>query len=116
MKHTTKGHIFLYLEPRGTWMADMSAASDAQEIQELFETTQIPTPFCRWADWKHVQATVAARNPDDDAVVDILSRGDVEACDACKALNGYVLLDDGYQPTGGECPQAKALYRAYLAV
>ena len=40
----------------------------------------------------------------------------VEACGACKALDGYVLLDDGYQPTGGECPQAKALYHAYLSL
>ena len=72
--HSSKGRIFLYLEPRGTWMADMSSASDAQEIQELFETTQIPTPFCRGADWKQVQAAVASRNPHDDVVVDILSR------------------------------------------
>ena len=40
----------------------------------------------------------------------------VKTCPDCKALNGYVLLDDGYQPTGGECPQAKALYHAYLSL
>ena len=40
----------------------------------------------------------------------------VGTCSACKALDSYVLLDDGYQPTGGECPQAKALYHAYLQV
>ena len=40
----------------------------------------------------------------------------VEACHACKALDGYVLLSDGYQPTMGECQEAQRLYRAYLQV
>ena len=40
----------------------------------------------------------------------------VNSCQACKALDSYVLLDDGYQPTVGECPTAKAFYRAYLEV
>ena len=39
-----------------------------------------------------------------------------ETCQGCKALDGYVLLDDGYQPTVGECQKAKHLYRAYLQV
>ena len=71
----TKGHIFLYLEPRGgTWMADMSSAHDAANIARLFGTSQIPTPFCRGADWRDVEATVARHNLLDDVVVDILSR------------------------------------------
>ena len=40
----------------------------------------------------------------------------VEACQACKALDSYVLLDDGYQPTVGECQVAKGLYRQYCAL
>ena len=40
----------------------------------------------------------------------------VSSCPDCKALDGYVLLDDGYQPTVGECPDAQSLYCAYLQV
>ena len=68
------GHIFLYLEPRGTWMADMSGATDAPHIQAVMGTTQIPTPFRRGADWRVVQRTVQAGHPQDDIVVDIRSR------------------------------------------
>ena len=32
-----------------------------------------------------------------------------EGCPACKALDGHVLLDDGYQPTAGRCAVALAL-------
>lgn len=30
-------------------------------------------------------------------------------CDECKARNGHVLLDDGWQPTMGRCPVAREL-------
>ena len=33
----------------------------------------------------------------------------VKACGACKALDSHVLLDDGWQPTQGECAEAKRL-------
>lgn len=32
-----------------------------------------------------------------------------ENCSDCKALDGHVLLDDGYQPTMGRCTVAIAL-------
>jgi len=35
-------------------------------------------------------------------------------CAACRALDSYVLLDDGYQPTKGACAVAKQLYIEYL--
>lgn len=31
------------------------------------------------------------------------------SCAACKALDGYALLDDGYQPTSGRCPEGRRL-------
>lgn len=31
------------------------------------------------------------------------------SCAACKALDGYVMLDDGAQPTSGRCPAARDL-------
>ena len=33
----------------------------------------------------------------------------VRGCAACKARDGYVLLDDGYQPTEGRCDEARRL-------
>lgn len=33
----------------------------------------------------------------------------VRGCAACKALDGYALLDDGYQPTEGRCSEAQRL-------
>lgn len=33
----------------------------------------------------------------------------VAGCPACKALDGYVELDDGMQPTDGRCPVALRL-------
>lgn len=30
-------------------------------------------------------------------------------CASCKALDGHVLLDDGYQPTEGRCSDARRL-------
>jgi hypothetical protein len=33
----------------------------------------------------------------------------VKSCADCHALNGYALLDDGLQPTQGECREAKRL-------
>lgn len=33
----------------------------------------------------------------------------VQGCAACKARDGWVLLDDGYQPTEGRCDVARAL-------
>lgn len=32
-----------------------------------------------------------------------------QGCAACKALDGYVLLDDGYQPANGRCSEARRL-------
>lgn len=32
-----------------------------------------------------------------------------KGCSACKALDGYALLDDGRQPTEGRCPEARRL-------
>ncbi len=40
----------------------------------------------------------------------------MKTCADCKALDGHALLDDGYQPTVGECGIAKNLYREYLRV
>lgn len=38
----------------------------------------------------------------------------VQRCQACAALDSWVELSDGIQPTKGECPAAKGLYEAYL--
>lgn len=35
-----------------------------------------------------------------------------EGCAACKALDGFALVDDGWQPTSGRCETAKRLERA----
>jgi len=40
----------------------------------------------------------------------------VKACEKCKALDSAVLLDDGWQPTVGECYEAKSLYRTFAAL
>ena len=32
-----------------------------------------------------------------------------QECSACHARDGYVLLDDGYQPTSGRCDEAQRL-------
>lgn len=39
----------------------------------------------------------------------------VNCCPDCEALDSHVLLDDGWQPTKGECATAKALYLGYLS-
>jgi len=39
-----------------------------------------------------------------------------QGCADCKALDGYVLLDDGYQPTEGRCTEARRLDAAVSAV
>jgi hypothetical protein len=33
----------------------------------------------------------------------------IASCANCKARDGYVLFDDGYQPTSGRCDVASAL-------
>lgn len=34
-----------------------------------------------------------------------------ESCQSCKDRDGFVLLDDGYQPTSGRCAEARRLDR-----
>ncbi len=37
-----------------------------------------------------------------------------KACADCQALNSFVELSEGIQPTQGQCAVAKALYLTYL--
>lgn len=69
-----KGRITLYRNANG-WYADMSAATGAAGIRELFGTDQLPTSYTARAPWREVQRAVAALNPSDMVDVDILSRG-----------------------------------------
>lgn len=40
----------------------------------------------------------------------------VTSCNDCAARDGYVVLDDGIQPTSGRCPEAKRLDAAVSVV
>ena len=67
------GRITLYRNVDG-WHADMSAATNAAGIRELFGTDQLPTAFTARADGWDVQRVVAKLNPSDEVQVDTLSR------------------------------------------
>lgn len=69
--------ILLYLAPCGTWYADMTAASPdvaGQTVARIMGTSQIPTPYTRLTPWEDVRDCIQARNPNDEILVDILSR------------------------------------------
>ena len=68
MSTTHTDTIRLYLTPQG-WVADMSQASDAIEIRELFGTDQIPTAFTPQAEPNAVLSTIARLNPQDRIIL-----------------------------------------------
>ena len=77
---TPRPRITLYAY-RGTWMADMGQATDADEIRRLFDTDQIPTPYTTAMNWREVQRHVETRNHGHAVLVDILSRQDTAPAD-----------------------------------
>jgi hypothetical protein len=60
--------IRLYRTPTG-WIADMSAAADAQRIGQLFGTTHIPTPYTAQAPAQVVRAEIARLNPEERVLI-----------------------------------------------
>ncbi len=62
------GRITLYRNVDG-WFADMSAATGAAGIRTRFGTDQLPTCYTARADWREVQARIAALNPSDEVQV-----------------------------------------------
>ena len=39
-----------------------------------------------------------------------------QSCGICASLDGWALVDDGFQPILDECPEGKRLYLEYCAV
>jgi len=64
----SKPTITIFLNDN-TWYADMRRADDAEEIQELFGTYILPTPFTAQSSATKVSDVLTQRNPGHEILV-----------------------------------------------